>query len=94
MEADQTPCRNVAHKLHMDFCGPFPTGEYLFVVTDAYSRFPEVEIVHSTSASAIIPQLDRVFSTHGIPLIIKNDNGHAPFNSEDIRKYMTENGIS
>ena len=38
------------HTVHMDFCGPFPTGEYLFVVIDAYSRFPEVEVVHSTSA--------------------------------------------
>ena len=81
------------HTLHMDFCGPFPTGEYLFAVIDAYSRFPEVEIVHSTSASAIIPKLDRIFSTHGIPLIIKSDNG-PPFNSEDIRKYMAENGIN
>ena len=77
----------------MDFCGPFPMGEYLFVVIDAYSRFPEVEIVHSTSASAIIPKMDRIFSTHGLPLVIKSDNG-PPFNSEDIRKYMTENGIN
>ena len=25
------------HTVHMGFCGPFPTGEYLFVVIDAYS---------------------------------------------------------
>jgi len=25
------------HTVHMDFCGPFPTGDYLFVVNDAYS---------------------------------------------------------
>ena len=81
------------HTVHMDFCGPFPTGEYLFVVIDAYSRFPEVEIVHSTSASAIIPKMDRIFSTHGIPLIIKSDNG-PPFTSEEIKKYMEENGIN
>ena len=55
------------HTLNMDFCGPLPTGEYLFVIIDAYSRFPEVEIVHSTSAKAIIPKLDRIFSTHGLP---------------------------
>ena len=72
------------HTLHMDFCGPFLMGKYLFVVIDAYSRFPEVEIVHSTSASAIIPKMDRIFSTHGLPLVIKSDNG-PPFNSEDIR---------
>ena len=28
------------HMVHVDFCGPFPTGEYLFVVIDAYSHFP------------------------------------------------------
>ena len=80
------------HTVHMDFCGPFPTGEYLFVVIDAYSRFPEVDIVHSTSASVIIPRMDRVFSTHGIPLIVRSDNG-PPFTSDEIKRYMEENGI-
>ena len=76
----------------MDFCGPFSMGEYLFVVIDAYSRFPEVDIVHSTSASAIIPKMDRIFSTHGIPCIVRSDNG-PPFTSDEIKKYMEENGI-
>ena len=80
------------HTVHMDFCGPFPTGEYLFVVIDAYSRFPEVDIVHSTSASTIIPKLDRMFATHGIPSVACSDNG-PPFTSLEIRKYMEENGI-
>ena len=76
----------------MDFCGPFPTGEYLFVVIDAYSQFPEVEIVHSTPASTIISRMDRIFSTHGIPLIVKSDNG-PPFTSDEIKRDMEENGI-
>ena len=80
------------HTVHMDFCGPFPTGEYLFVIIDAYSRFPEVDIVHSTSASAIIPRMDRIFCTHGIPQIVRSDNG-PPFTSDEIKKYMEENGI-
>jgi hypothetical protein len=54
----------------MDFCGPFPLGEYLFIEIDAYSRFPEVDIVRSASASAIIPKLDRILATHGIPTIM------------------------
>ena len=33
------------HTVHTDFCGPLPTGECLLVVIDAYSRFPEVDIV-------------------------------------------------
>ena len=36
------------HTVNVDFCGPFPTGEYLLVVMDVYSRFPEVEIMRST----------------------------------------------
>ena len=31
--------------LHMDFCGPFPTGESIFVIIDSYSKFSEVEII-------------------------------------------------
>ena len=41
--------------------GFLPTGDYLFVVIDAYSRFHEVEIVHSTSAATIIPKMDKNF---------------------------------
>ncbi len=80
------------HTTHMDFCGPFPSGEYLFVVMDAYSRFPEVDIVSSTSAASIIPKLDRMFAVHGIPAIICSDNG-PPFTSHEIQQYMQENGI-
>ena len=44
--------------IHVDFKGPLPSGEYLLVVTDRYSRFPEVEIVRSTKTSIAIPKLD------------------------------------
>ena len=80
------------HTVRMDFCGPFPSRGYLFVVIDAYSRFPEVEIVHSTSASCIIPKLDRVFSTHGLLQVVRIDNG-PHFTSDENKEYMHENGI-
>jgi transposase InsO family protein len=80
------------HTVHMDFCGPFPTGDYLFVVIDAYSRFPEVEIVSSTSAATVIPKLDKIFSVHGVPHVVRSDNG-PPFNSATIKQYMSDNGI-
>ena len=38
-----------------DFVGPFPSGELLLVVIDEFSRFPEVEIINSTSAKTVIP---------------------------------------
>ena len=80
------------HTLHINFCGPFPTGEYLLVVIDAYFRFPEVDIIQSTSATAITPKLDRIFVTHGIPAVLRSDNG-PPFTSHEIKKYVEENGI-
>ena len=63
----------------------------MLVVIDSYSRFPEVEIIHS-SARATIPELNRIFTTHGIPRIIKSDNG-PPFDSNELGTFMQENGI-
>ena len=77
-------------KLHMDFYRPLPSGDYLLVVIDRCSRFPEVEIVKSTKASIVIPKLDRIFSVHGIPDVIKTDNG-PPFNGEE--NYVKTLGI-
>ena len=61
--------------LAMDFLGPFPSGDYLLVVIDEHSRFPEVEIVKSTSAKFVIPRLDAIFARQGIPNELKTDNG-------------------
>ena len=52
-------------RLNIDFFGPLPSGEYLLVVIDAYSRFPVVEITRSTATPTIIPILDKIFATHG-----------------------------
>ena len=41
--------------LSVDFCGPLPTGQYLFFIIDEHSRYPVVEIVKSISASTVIP---------------------------------------
>ncbi|KAK3720930.1 hypothetical protein QZH41_014537, partial [Actinostola sp. cb2023] len=66
--------------------GPFPSGDYLLVVLDEYSRFPEVEIVTSTSARAVIPKLDAIFSRQGIPDVLKSDNG-PPFNGHEFSNF-------
>ena len=62
--------------IHVDFYGPLPTGEYILVAIDRYSRYSEVEVVRSTKASTVIPRLDQIFARHGIPTTIKSDNGH------------------
>merc|ERR1712002_75100 len=66
-----------------DFLGPLPTGEYLLVVIDEYSRYPEVEVVTSTSSKATLPALDAIFARQGIPVLtLKSDNG-PPFNGHE-----------
>ena len=71
----------------MDFWGPLPSrGEYLLVMIDMYSRYPEVEIVRSTSADAVVPHIDKVFSTHGFPEQVLTDGG-PPFNGTGSHPY-------
>ena len=81
--------------LDADFKGPMPTGEYLLVVIDQYSRYPEVEIVSNTSARQVLPKLDKIFATHGFPESLKTDGG-PPFNGTDshtFKQYMQWAGI-
>lgn len=74
------------------FLRPLPSSEYLLVVVDRYSRFSEVEIVHSTRASVVIPKLDKIFSVHGIPDTLISDNG-PPFNGDHYARYLNALGI-
>ena len=66
-ELPSGPWENIS----IDFCGPLPSGNYLFVMVDEYSRYPIVEIVKSVSARSIIPILDKVISTFGFVLCSK-----------------------
>ena len=76
-------------EVSVDFAD-LPSGEHLLVVVDDFSRFPEVEIVPSTSALHVIPKLDRIFSSYGVPEIVRTDNG-PPFQSHafaDFAQYL------
>ena len=80
------------HTVNVDFGGPFPTGECIFVVIDAYSHFPEVEIMHSMTAQSTILKMELIFATHEIPQVVQSDNG-PPFSNEEVRTYMEKKGI-
>ena len=71
----------------MDFWGPLTSGEHLLVMIDKYSRYSEVEIVQGTSAEAVVPHIDRVFSTHGFPDTVQTDGG-PPFNGTESHLYQ------
>ena len=79
-------------ELFMEFCGPLSKGDYLLVVTDDFGRYPEVEILRSTSAKAV-PHLDSIFVRQGIPNVVRTDNG-PPFNSKDFQKFATHLGFT
>lgn len=57
------------HTVSVEFFGPLPTGEYLLITTDDYTRYLVVEIVRSTSANTVIPVMDKVISMFGIPMV-------------------------
>ena len=77
----------------IDFYGPVPrTGQYLLVVIDTYSKFPEIEIISSTEAKTCIPKLDTIFARYGIPSKITTDNG-PPFNGKEFETYTKTLGI-
>ena len=65
---------------------------YFNVLIDNYSRWPEVEIVKSTSFEKLQPVLDRSFSLHGIPESITHDRG-PPYDSRAWRDYAKEKGF-
>jgi len=80
-------------ELSIDYYGPVPNmQDYLLVVVDNYTKYPEVAVVKSTDARVCIPQLDKTFVTHGVPDKIKTDNG-PPFNGHAYAHYMTLLGI-
>ena len=78
--------------MSVDFGGPYPSGDYLLAVVDDYSRFPEIEVVSSTSARSTIPKLDAIFARHGVPRVVKTDNG-PPFNSKDFTQFASYLGF-
>jgi len=46
----------------LDLLGSLPTGEYLLVLVDYFSRWVEVDIIKSTTSVVIIKCLDKQFS--------------------------------
>jgi len=78
--------------LAADLMGPLPSGEYVFVVVDYYSRYFEVDILKSVTSATIIGSLERIFCTHGLPQSLKTDNG-PQFTSEEFGTFLKTNGI-
>ena len=78
--------KSVWTELSADFAGPMPDGSYLLIIVDEYSRFPVVEIIHSTSADTVIAAM------LGNIEVLKTDNG-PPWSSNRWKEYAAYRGF-
>ena len=78
-------------RIHVDFAGPF-MGDMFLVVVDAYSKWPEVVRMKSTTTETTIDALRQIFSQQGLPLELVSDNG-PQFTSKEFEEFTKMNGI-
>ncbi len=50
-------------------------SEHYLIMVDYFSRYPEVIRLSTTTSGAVITSLKAVFSRHGIPEVLRTDNG-------------------
>lgn len=79
-------------RLSLDFHGPMYNGKYLLVLIDEFSRYPIVKMINSVAGDTVIPELDEILSEHGIPELIKTDNG-PPFNGQKFHEFSAYLGF-
>ena len=77
--------------MHIDFAGPM-NGQSFLIVVDSHSKWPEVIEMKSTTATATIKELRRLFAAYGLPEHLVSDNG-PQFTSAEIAGFIKTNGI-
>ena len=78
-------------RLHVDYAGPVNGSMYLVVVC-AYSKYPEIIKMKSTTSTATIAALRELFSRHGLCEVLVSDNG-PQFVSQEFEMFCMNNGI-
>ena len=69
-----------------------PGGNHLLVVVDYYSRWPEVVLLKKTDAGHVTKSMEAMFRTHGLPDIVRSDNG-PPFASKEFEGFLDYLGV-
>ncbi|XP_055591145.1 uncharacterized protein K02A2.6-like [Uranotaenia lowii] len=85
------PDRAWAH-LAIDFTGPFPSGHNLLVIIDYFSRFTEVIIMKTITATLTVRAFHETFCRFGMPVSLRTDNG-PQFVSGEFRQFLEQFGI-
>ena len=77
-------------RVHIDYAEK-DKKNYL-VIVDAYSKWPEVILMNSTTSKATISELQMCFARYGFPRQVVSDNG-PQFRSEEFTGFLKQNGI-
>lgn len=82
--------------IHIDHLGPFekaPRGyKYIFLVTDAFTKFVKLFLTKTTNSNEVIKHLKNYFNCYSRPIRIISDRGCA-FTSTLFKDFMNENNI-
>ncbi|XP_037957547.1 uncharacterized protein K02A2.6-like [Teleopsis dalmanni] len=78
-------------RVHIDFAGPVFNSMWLIVV-DAFSQFPFVVQLKTTTSMDAIAALSTIFSLEGLPETIVSDNG-PQLTSDQFTEFCVRNGI-
>uniref|UniRef100_A0A1I8BC51 RNA-directed DNA polymerase n=1 Tax=Meloidogyne hapla TaxID=6305 RepID=A0A1I8BC51_MELHA len=79
-------------RIHIDLAGPV-FGKTFLLIVDAYSRYPFVAEMKSTTSSYVINALREIFSFFGPPSCLVSDNG-PQFISFEFETFLKENGVN
>jgi len=78
-------------RVHVDFAGPF-SGRMFLLIVDAHSKWPEIQIMSTTTASKTVSVLREVFARYGLPQQLVSDNG-PQFIAEEFSEFLRLNGV-
>ncbi|KAJ1125408.1 hypothetical protein NDU88_003840 [Pleurodeles waltl] len=67
--------------------GSLLNGSHVLIVINNFSRYPEMEIVQTTSTGDVIPKVAKMMATNDLFEEIHTDNG-PPFNSHKLTEYL------
>ena len=77
-------------RIHIDYAEK--EGKNFLIVVDAYSKWPEIYHMTSTTATATIRVMREIFARNGLPLQVVSDNG-PQFASEEFQTFLKQNGV-
>ena len=73
--------------VEMDFQGPYPNGDYIMIIIDRYSRWPEMAFFRKApNAKQTISAMETIFANKGTPEVCQSDNG-PPFQSSEMADF-------